>query len=719
MYGYFYTSWLRNQYGDLFLSGLINESAESSYNPLSFYNAVDALTGKSFEKFYKSVMSDLIKEWKKRSEKLNPTPYAVKSLPKKYGWTNYSYPQLLPDGKILALKNGLSFINRFVIIDGKKEETLFYPGVLQNDYPYKVRNGKLALFEWEYHPRWGYKDYARLRVYDLKKREFVFTKDGTKGRLAIPDHRGEKIAYVEWNENQAQFLIILSKTGEVLKKVSYPANEVITSLDWFSDDYLILVTKNHEDLKAIRKFNFKTREESFLKEKSLENIGAVSVEEKHVFYESPASGIDNIWLLTKAGPRQITSSRFGAYAPDLDKDKLIYNDYSVSGMNVVQKKLPWKEEQKSQDSFYPIYEKFAANEKIHELESELLKTEKYDVKKYSEFRNAINLHSWIVLAPPLSSTVTLVGLSRDILNNFSLTAGALYHLNEQTVEGFVGAAWSHYYPIFDIRAAYGNRRQDVKIAGTEFENKWEEGTFEAGISIPWRYIQGRFNHSFTARAFSKVIKVTNKVSSDRDEINDGSLFSPGLDVGYEFFERFAARDINPRYGLFLDGRIEEGQDISGSEQEGALLSLGSKIFLPGPWLHHSFFHQFAYERQRDDFYQYSSIALYPRGTKHTFLQEFTKYSANYLLPLAYPDWNLSRYIYLKRISLNLFYDELNGRFLTSHYRAASYGWETVFELNFLRIFLPFSVGLRGSYILDGLEKDQNYEVFLSTVLGSF
>lgn len=719
VYGYFYTSWLRNKYGDLFLSSLISESAESSYNPLSFYNAVDELTGKSFEKFYQSVMEDLVREWKSRAEKLTPTPYTVKSLPKKYGWTNYYYPQLLPDGKILALKNGLTFINHFVLLDGKKEETLFYPGILQNEYPYKVRNGKLVFFEWEYHPRWGYKDYARLRVYDLKKRKFVLTKNETKGRLAVPDHNGKRIAYVEWNEDQSQFLIILNEKGKRIKKIFYPAHEVITSLDWFSEDDLILVTKNHDDLKSIKRFNITSGEEVLLKEKSIENIGAVSVENEHILYESPASGIDNIWLLTTNGPRQITSSRFGAYAPDLENNQLIYNDYSDSGMNVVQKDLPWKEAQKSEGSFYPIYEKFASSEKMLELESELFKKETYEVKKYSEFKNSVNLHSWIILAPPLSSTVTLIGFSRDILNNFTLTAGGLYNLNEQTVEGFVGAAWSHFYPVFDIRAAYGSRRQDVKVGGNEIENKWEEGTFEAGMSIPWRYIQGRFNHSFTARAFSRLIKVTNKISSDIDEITDSTLFSPGMELSYEFYSRFAHRDINPRFGLFLDGRIEEGQDITGTEQEGSLLSLDSKVFLPGAWYHHSFFHQFAYERQRDDFYQYSSIVLYPRGTKHTFLQEFTKYSANYLLPLFYPDWNLSRYIYLKRVSLNLFYDELNGRYLTSHYRAASYGWETTFELNFLRIFLPFSIGLRGSYILEGLEKDQNYEVFLSTALGSF
>lgn len=719
VYGYFYTSWLRNQYGDLFLSRVMDTSADSSYNPLTFYNSVAKLTNKKFESFYRNVMRDLVKEWQSRLDKITLTPYEVKSLKRDFGWTNYLYPQALPDGKILALKYGLSYINHFVVIDGKKEKTLFYPGPLHTQYPFKVRNGKLAFFELEYHPRWGVKDYSKLRVYDLKKEKFILTVEETKGRLAIPDHEGKKIAFVIWNENQEQFLVTIDLKGRVINKTPYPSHEVITGLDWLSQEELVLVTKNHNDLKSISSFNLNLGKETVLKEKSIENIGAILVEDGVVLYESPLSGIDNIWALTDAGPVQLTSSRFGAYAPDLKDGQLIYNDYSVDGMNVVTKSLPWKAEQKSEGSFYPIYEKFAKTENLSELETKLSKHESYKAEPYSQVGNSVNLHSWVILAPPLSSTVTLVGLSRDVLNNFTLTAGGLYDLNEQTIQGFAGAAWTHYYPVFDIRAAYGNRRQDVEVGDEEIENKWEEGTFEAGVSVPWRYIQGRFNHSFTARAFSRLIKVTNKISNDIDEVRDGALFSPGGELSYAVFTRFASRDINPRWGLFLDGRFEEGRDITGVDQKGSHFATDSRYFLPGLIRHHSFYHQFAYERQRDEFYQYSSFVLYPRGTRSTFLQEFTKYSANYLMPLFYPDWNWSRYLYVKRISLNLFYDELNGRVDTATYHAASLGWEAIFEMHLLRIFLPFSVGVRGSYILDGLEKDQNYEIFLATVLGTF
>ena len=718
VYGYFYTSWLRNKYGDLFLSKLVDHSAEKSWNPLTFYNSTEELSGESFEIFYKNIIGDLVFEWQKRLDQLNPTPYKVYNVGKRVGWTNYNYPQVTPDGKILALKQGLSFIDQFIVIDGKTEKRLFYTGKIQNHYPFKMRGGRLAYFELEVDPRWGMRDYSSLKIYDYFKNETVLLKSKVKGRLAVPDQSGKRVLYVEWNEEQKQHIIVLSKDGEELKKIFYPSHEVITSIDWLSDTEVVLVTRDYSDLKSIKKIDIESQEETLIVEKRITNIGNVFSEGGHIFYEGPESGIDNIFLITSNGPKQLTSSKFGAYSPTLKGDKLLYNDYSVDGMNIVEKQISWDEEQKSNDSFYPIYEKFSKDEKINDFEIDLKKTEKFKVNKYSQFKNAINLHSWLILAPPLSSTVTLMGLSRAILNKFYLTAGAEYNLNEQTLMGFSSVTWTHLYPVFDLSASYGNRRQDVMVSNKKVHNEWEEGSFDGGVSIPWKYIQGRFNHSFSSRAFSRLIKVTNKVSSDISEISDGILFSPGINISYSVFQRFARRDMNPQLGLSIDGTMEEGKDITGSSQRGSIQSVDGRIYLPGLWYHHSFYHQMAYEKQNDQFYQYASLVSYPRGTKSLFLKEFTKYSGNYLMPLFYPDKNLSRYVYFKRISLNLFYDELKG-LSHSSYQSASSGWEALFEVNLVRIFLPITVGLRGSYVLNGEEKKENYEVFLSSIMGTF
>jgi hypothetical protein len=720
LYGYFYTSFLRNKYGDLFLSDLANESAKRSYFPLSFYWAYDRLTGESFEKFYSSVMSDLVTEWSKRADKLSITELEVTPLPKHFGWTNYLYPQATKSGKIFALKKGLSFIEEFVLLNENEEESVYYPASLHSDHPFKVRDDKVAFFELDLDPRWGYRDYSRLKVLDIQKKEMILDLRGLKGRYVVLSHDGKKLAYIEWNERQEQAIIIMDISGNILTRTPVPKESVITSIDWKNDDELVVVVKDYFEFKWIADFRPTQGLGKVLFSKSFQNIGHVAVEGGEIFFEGPASGIDNLYHLSGNRAKQLTVSKFGAYAPDLSGTSLIYNDYSFEGMRIVRKKKNWQDEETSSDSFYPVFEKFSNSEGLYEFESQLSSLpEEQKITDYSQMAHAINVHSWLLLAPPLSSTITASLMSRDILNNLNLSAGALYDLNEQVLQGFTALSFSHYYPVFDAMAAYGERKQNVTTNGIDRQNKWQEGSFEAGLSIPWQYLQGRFRHSFTSRAFSKIIKVTNKISIDETEVRDGALFSPGIELSYSIFSRMAKRDLNPTLGLSIDGRFEEGRDITGDNLRGRLFSTDGRLFLPGLWYHHSFYHQIAFESQDDKTYQYSSRIFYPRGTKGVFLSELRKYSGNYTLPLFYPDWHWSRYLYLKRMSLNVFYDQLSGRIGTLNYMAATTGWETIFEMHLLRLNLPINLGVRGSYIIDGIPKDDNYEIFLATNMAQF
>ncbi len=720
VYGYFYTTWLRNNYGDLVLSEIADKASERSWNPLTFYNATRKITGHTFESLYKKMMKEFSSNWKAKIDLLSPTPSDELSPKKKDGWTNYLYPQVVADGKILALKMGLSFIPEFVLIENGKEKHLLYPGILQNEYPYKLRNGKLVFHELQIDPRWGYRDYTTLKVFDIEKKEIILERKNQKARLGIPSHDGLKLIQIEWDEFQNQFLVVLNIRGKELLRIPYPKEKVITSLDWVESDQIVLVIKDHLDQKAIVKFNFNDRSEQVLLSHRYMNIGAIAVQDNQILYEAPDSGIDNIWLLTSQGPKQLTSALFGAYSPTLFSNQLFYSDYSLQGMKIVKKNLNWDEEQSSSDSFVPVYEKFSKSEDFKGLQDDLTANGPYRIGEYSQLENSVNLHSWVLLAPPLSNTVTFMGISRDLLNKFALTFGAEYNLNEKVLQGFTSALWSNFFTAFDLRAGYGGRRQTLVQSGRNVENQWEEGTFEAGVSLPWRKINGRFSQVFSTRAFSKLIKVTNKSDSNSNELSDGVLFSPGVEASFEVSQRLARRDILPRYGFSLNSKVEDGKEITSNQKKGQIISFDSRAYLPGLFHHHSFHHQFAYESQKAKNYQYASDIFSPRGTSSFYLDEFSKYSANYLFPAFYPDWNLSRYLYSKRISFNFFYDELNGRFSNISYKSASTGLETIFELNLLRLSTPLNIGVRWNYVLNGYaNKKVSYDIFFSSVLGTF
>jgi len=717
VYGYFYTSLMRERYGDYFLSHLANESTRDSYYPLTFYNAFEKLTKQKFEDFYTHSLRELSNSWQQKQDQLKPTPINLRLDVKRDGWTNYSYPQFF-DNKLIALKTGLGNIPQFIKIDNKSEEVVFYPGPLVNEYPFKVRNNRMAFNEWEIDPRWGMRDFSCIKVWDFSSNKIITDIRKTKSRLATLDHLGQKILTVDWSSDQKQLIRMYTLQGEISWQYEMPFDEVITSLDWLDNNNIVLVVRNYEDKKSIIELNLNTNQKRPLLALVDDNLGAISVSEGEILVESPQSGIDNIFHLTNKGLVQLTKSKHGAYAPIIKDNKLIYNDYSVHGMQIVEKQLPWDDSQVSADSFIPVYEKYSKSENKYLFESSLNQHMTYKVQDYSQVKNALNFHSWVLLAPPLSSTLNLAGISRDLLNKFSLTIGASYDLNQRESQMFITSTWSNYYPVFDLRAQYGRRRQQFTKNGQTTEDSWEEGNLETGIQLPWKKIEGRFLTNLTTRFFGKLIKINQNSNPDPHEVNDGTLFSSGLEFDFNLLSRLAARDLNPSLGFSLNSRLETAQDITGNNQTGRLISFDSRIYLPGLFKHHSFFHQIAFERQGLNSYHFASLISKPRGFESDFQEELIKYSSNYFFPIAYPDYNLSRYLYLRRVFGNIFYDQLNARNSTDFSYKSSTGPELSAELFFFRLALPLTLGIRRNFILTG-KQDDSFEFFVNTVSTDF
>lgn len=723
VYGYFYTSKMREKHGDKFLTDLSDEAVEHSYNPFAAYRAYRELTGEEFETFYENLMTEMKAKWEEKRKEIKPSPVYSYPVHHLKTWTNYDYPQPLVDGKILALKSGLGDIQQFVMtdVDGS-EEIIHYPAPIMDMAPIKLRHDKFAFGEIEVDPRFGLRDYQRINIVDLDTKKVVRSWAQTKWRQPVISHHGELLAVVEWNEKQEQLIHILSiQTGEVQKTLIFPSGDVITSIDWQSDnEALFLITKDRQDMMGIYKMSLhRSTIETILKPVTI-SLNGLNVSEDWVLYESPESGIDNIFAINYLTfeKKQLTSSLIGAYAPQVFQGALYYNEYTSEGMKIVRKEGSWLDHYPSSNSFVPYYEAIKGYEKKGNLGEQILtQANLYPVDNYNQKKAAFNLHSWTLLAPPLGVSIIAQGVSRDILNNNSLFFGAEYDLNDHTVKGFTSINWNHYYPIFDFGIAYGGRKKEVRLSnGQKTDRHWEEGTAELGVTLPWTKYMGRFLHNASVRFFDSFIKVTNKVTNDRSELADGALHSPGVQVGLSSASRKSNRDLFPDWGASLNYHGQWANDVSGDNYQGRIQSLDSRFYLPGILKHHSFYHQVGYEKQDDKDYRFNTRIIYPRGFDNDFFKEFTKYSANYTLPLFYPDLDWDGWIFWKRVIANIYYDHLVGTppvsGLETNY--SSYGWELMFENHYLRIlYLPLTIGVRQSIRVHGPKEDFNQaEVFL-------
>src|SRR5690606_11618753 len=80
LYGYFLTTYFRSKFGDLVLSDIANKATTSGWNPFSFYNAAEEVTGERFLDSYKNLLKELVTEWKEKIDELSPTPYEIKNV---------------------------------------------------------------------------------------------------------------------------------------------------------------------------------------------------------------------------------------------------------------------------------------------------------------------------------------------------------------------------------------------------------------------------------------------------------------------------------------------------------------------------------------------------------------------------------------------------------------------------------------------------------------
>jgi hypothetical protein len=169
--------------------------------------------------------------------------------------------------------------------------------------------------------------------------------------------------------------------------------------------------------------------------------------------------------------------------------------------------------------------------------------------------------------------------------------------------------------------------------------------------------------------------------------------------------RMSQRDLYPRLGGFVSSSYTTTPGDEG--QLGSMFSLQGGVYLPGIGAHHHLLLKGGWQKQNPGLYYLSINRLdFPRGYASTISAELKTFSADYALPLAYPDWSTEPLLYLKRIRADVFYDWSNGKdillgkdkWYTGTYQSA--GYEILADFHAARIIFPLSMGMRMGYLFN-------------------
>lgn len=745
--GYNMVSYLRKKTGNADTWENITRRAWSvPFLPYTFSRSIKKEAGLYVSELYDEMAAEQQKQWAEELANTTLTPFDVVNSRKSKAYTDYEYPFEIGTDSVLALKSGIGDIEEFVILSKGKEKRVITPGIINVTGMLSVAANRIVWNEYRYDPRWRVKTYSVLVGYDLKTKHRKVISHHSRYAAAALSPDGIKVATVETGTDyQTRLIIIDYETGAVQQAFENPTNAFISMPRWTKAGNEIIALITNKNGKAIAKFDLSSIQMTALTEFTDENIGYPISIGKYVLYNTPRSGIDNIFAfdISSGNFYQVTSSKYGAYNPSISANgkTLFYNEQSRDGLNVAKINFDpasWVAVSKFEKLPDSGFEHLVEQEGHPDLLSNV-PTESFGVKKYSKVAHMLNPYNWGAYIDNSLTQVELGISSRDVLSTTAINAGYIFDINERTGSWNAGISYQGFYPIIDLNFSKATRSvnegelQYDKVVGTDTTTvvdnltfKWKEQTVEAGLRIPLLTTSSRYLSDFTISNYVGYTHVTDFQNS----IDDGGRLIPSNYPQY-FFRNYAGngnliynhlsissfrvlkrsrRDIYSKWGQAFFMNIygtPYGGDYTGNQ-----FSFQGRLYFPGLFKHHSFWGYWAYQKtdiadirlsteQGLDNYTFRNQIPLPRGQSVSRFENFYSMSANYALPIWYPDFNLGPLINVQRIRGNAFMDygfgnsDVNQRPTSRSY--LSTGVEIKFDINVIRLLPQLDVGFRYSY----------------------
>jgi hypothetical protein len=238
--------------------------------------------------------------------------------------------------------------------------------------------------------------------------------------------------------------------------------------------------------------------------------------------------------------------------------------------------------------------------------------------------------------------------------------------------------------------------------------------FSNTLSVPLTFSTGRF-YQYLRPSLSANYQNRYILYVKDDTVYDYGQTEIAARFYFANYHRSSVRDIYPRIAHIFDFNYSFfpfDRDIYGSS-----LTLRTALYFPGILKNNGI--RLGYEADKQYVEQvtmWNRINL-PRGYKDQVSEELHVLSADYVMPLVYPDINLLSLFYLTRIRTGFFYDHAIGKgnyyfrrnemgsLVVSDYRESretfnSLGIELMADFYVLRLPYMISAGIRSSWKQD-------------------
>lgn len=630
-------------------------------------------------------------------------------------YINYYSPVVAGRDSIIAIKTSLTDPPYFMLIDPdqRKEKRLHIPGEM---YPYFISfgGGKLVWVEYQRDPRWENREYSVIKMLDIKHNTTFRLSSKTRYLAASVSPDGSRIAAIENSIDNINSLVLLdASNGKIVKKAAVPENAYLQHPQWDAAGSAVTFITLTDDGEGIISYKFKSG--NWVTELNPERNDLQSSIQRNdsLFFISSLSGTDNIYLRTPDNKTfQLTSSKYGVSDISLGNNTILFSDYGSSGNNISSIKASQAPYKILNTSYSPL---LIDRIKIASKPDTTGVNKNYIPERYLKWQHIFRFHSWMpfyadveeLKVDPSSIRPGITLLTQNSLSTLTSTLGYEYSRERRNVI-HTRVTWKGWYPEFESQLDYGYIPLISKPgASVANPSSIKPGlTFLNTVSIPLTFSEGKFSQfvrpSFSMQYLNRYIYLEEPETYDYGQ----TIFTARLFLSN--YHQSALRDIFPRWAQVADFNYCFAP--FDRELYGSVISLKTVFYFPGIFRNQGLRIKAETEKQKTEKYLYGNFSSIPRGYRNIVAKEISFLSADYAMPLLYPDFNVASLIYIKRIRTSLFYDYAEGpgnsiyRYtstgLIPFYNNArieslkSFGIELLADFNALRIPYTISAGIQ-------------------------
>ncbi|MEO6313497.1 MAG: hypothetical protein ABIU63_03890 [Chitinophagaceae bacterium] len=693
--GYMLVAYGREKYGDDFWKKVTGDAAAFKGLFYPFQHAVKKYSGKTFDSFRKEAFT----YFKSQSA---DTQQAV--VTHKHFLADQEFPAYTGGDAMVYVQTSYKTLPAFIEKNGNTERRIRVKDV-SNDNQFAYGKGKIIYASYRPALRWGWNDYSELQVLDVATgMQKTITRKSKYFSPGISED-GQTIVAVDVQPGAQSVLHLLNtETGKLLKALPNNENLFYTFPKFVNDKQLVAAVRKPSGEMSLALIAIADGAVDYLTEPVFRVMGNPVLQHDTIYFTVADNGYDRIFACTLADKKLyrlgVSENGIGAYQPSVSGNKIVFTSFTAAGYRLQETDrtaVDWNEVGKEQwqqplNTFNINLSKNSAAGLLGHVQPGASPT----VKKYAQTYKLFNFHSLLPYITDPDYTLSLVG--NNVLNTMQSELFVAYNRNEQYKQVGTNLTYGGLFPYINLGANYTFNRRDFFAANRPVY--WNEGQVSAGVSVPLNLSKGRSRINLTVGS-DYVFKTVTYQGVYKDSLGSSHL---GYINGYVSFThqlQQARQHIYPRFAqsLYLNYR----NTIQSVEARQFLAS--GLFYFPGFAMTHNLVIGLAFQtRDTLNQYRYSNSFPFSRGYETPNLRNMYKWSVNYHLPLAYPDFGIGNIVYFQRVRANAFYDYTMGKVAyTNGFRIntkfRSVGAEIFFDTKWWNE-LPLNLGFRYSHLLD-------------------